>query len=70
MVENFELKYADYEKARMKGYGGWYCKKCGHIAETEHNKQECNLCENWNGCNRDCRLSRIYCTKCNISEKV
>ena len=70
MVENFELKYADYEKARKKGYGIWFCKKCGNIAETEHNKPECHLCEDWNGCGRDCRLSKIYCTNCGVVDEV
>lgn len=70
MTNNFELKNADYEKIRKKGYGTWICKHCGRIAETEHHKPECHLCDDWNGCGNDCTLSKIYCTKCDISEEL
>lgn len=70
MIKNFELKFEEYEKMRKKGYGIWYCKTCDISAEEEHNKPECHLCTDWSGCNSDCTLSRIYCTKCNISENI
>ena len=44
--------------------GTWICKACGKPAKTEHNNPECHRCSDWYGCNRDCTLSRVYCTTC------
>lgn len=45
------------------------CKKCKRPASTEHNNPECHTCEDWNGCGRDCTLSRVFCKKCGTEEK-
>lgn len=60
----FRFVWSDYEIARMKSDGRWYCNKCNIPAETEHNKEECHLCSDWNGCRSDCTLSKVYCPKC------
>ncbi len=67
---NFRFVWSDYELNRKKSYGAWYCNKCNVPAETEHNKEECHLCRDWNGCGRDCTLSRVYCPKCRASLDV
>lgn len=55
----FRFVWSDYERARMKSDGTWYCNKCNIPAKTEHNKEECHLCSDWNGCGRDCTLSKV-----------
>lgn len=60
----FRFVWSDYERARMRCDGTWYCNRCNIPAETEHNKEECHLCRAWNGCGRDCTLSMVYCSKC------
>jgi hypothetical protein len=50
--------------------GKWLCKKCKKKADTEHNKKECHACQDWNGCGKDCTLSKLICKTCNISEDV
>lgn len=66
----FRFVWSDYERVRMRSYGTWYCNKCNIPAETEHNKEECHLCSDWNGCGTDCTLSRVYCPKCGESLDV
>lgn len=68
--EDFRFVWSDYELARKKSYGTWYCNKCNIPAKTEHNKEECHLCSDWNGCGRDCTLSKVYCQKCRRSIDV
>lgn len=66
----FRFEWSNYERLRKKSYGRWYCIKCNVLAETEHTKEECHLCSDWNGCGRDCTLSRVYCPKCGASLDV
>lgn len=66
----FRFVWSDYELARMRSSGTWYCNKCNILAETEHNGEECHLCSDWHGCRRDCTLSKVYCTKCGSSISV
>jgi TPR repeat protein len=40
----FRFVWSDYEQARKRSSGTWYCNKCNILAETEHNKEECHLC--------------------------
>jgi len=61
---DFYFAWFNYEIAKMRSDGTWYCNKCNTLAETEHNKEECHSCRDWNGCGRDCTLSKIYCPKC------
>jgi hypothetical protein len=42
----------------------WICGCCEIGAKEEHNKEECHKCRDWNGCGRDCTLSRIFCGTC------
>ena len=67
IYETFRFVWSDFERGRMKSYGSWYCNECNSIAETEHDKEECHLCRDWNGCGRDCTLSRVRCSKCGKS---
>ena len=67
---DFRFIWSDYMQARMKSDGNWYCNKCNIPAETEHNKDECHLCSDWNGCGSDCTLSKVYCVKCGKSFDV
>ncbi len=53
-----------------KSYGTWYRNKCNILAEIKHNKEECHLCSDWNGCGKNCTLSKVYCQKCRRSIKV
>ena len=46
------------------------CRTCGRVALEEHNNPECHLCEDWNGCGRDCTLSRVYCPECGVEADV
>jgi hypothetical protein len=69
-LKNFILKNSEYEIFRKKGYGTWYCKNCDIPGETEHNKEECHLCSDWNGCGKDCTLSKVYCKKCGAIEII
>lgn len=66
--EDFTFKVDEYELMRKKSDGTWYCNPCNQPAETEHNKEECHLCSDWNGCGKDCTLSRIFCKKCGTSK--
>lgn len=66
----FRFVWSNYENAHMKSSGEWYCNRCNTPAETEHNKPECHLCSDWNGCGRDCTLSKVYCAKCGKSIDV
>ena len=68
--KDFRFVWSDYERVRKKSYGTWYCNKCNIPAETDHNKKECHLCSDWNGCGRDCTLSKVYCPKCGKSIDV
>ena len=63
----FRFVWSDLERRRMRSYGTWYCNRCNSTAETEHNKEECHLCKDWNGCGTDCTLSRVHCSKCGES---
>lgn len=61
---DFRFEWSDYERYRNKSDGTWYCNKCNIPAETEHDKEECHLCRDWNGCGKDCTLSKVYCFEC------
>ena len=64
---DFYFVWDDVQPFRRKSYGNWYCKRCKSPAETEHNKPECHLCSDWNGCGEDCTLSKVYCKSCGTS---
>lgn len=66
----FEFRADSYRAMRGKSEGGWYCLNCKIEAITEHNKQECHLCADWNGCGADCTLSKVLCNKCENSMTV
>jgi hypothetical protein len=66
----FRFVWSDYERIKEGSSGTWYCNKCNIPAETEHKKEECHLCSDWNGCGRDCTLSRVYCSRCGASLNV
>ena len=68
--DDFRFVWYDVQRYRKKSYGIWYCNRCQAPAETEHNKQECHLCSDWNGCGEDCTLSRVYCPKCGASINI
>lgn len=65
--KNFRFEWSDVQRYRRKNYGTWYCNTCRIPAQTEHNKEECHLCSDWNGCGTDCTLSKVYCTSCGAS---
>lgn len=52
-----------------KNNGIWFCNTCNKIAQLEHKKEECHLCSDWNGCGDDCKLSLVFCDKCNTELK-
>ena len=67
---SFRFVVSDIERARHKSDGTWYCNKCKRPATTKHEKQECHLCSDWNGCGRDCTLSEIICKNCGTYRKI
>ncbi|MDF1539401.1 MAG: hypothetical protein P1Q69_10925 [Candidatus Thorarchaeota archaeon] len=60
----FRFEWSNYEVIRKKSSGRWICNSCNSAAQTEHKKEECHLCRDWNGCGNDCTLSRVFCSKC------
>lgn len=68
--ENFRFEWSDYERARGKSDGMWYCNNCNIPADTEHNREKCHICEDWYGCGRDCTISRVFCSKCGKELKL
>lgn len=66
----FRLVWYDYERDRMRINGDWFCNRCNSPAKTEHKKDECHLCSDFNGCGRDCKLSKVFCPKCGESLNV
>jgi hypothetical protein len=66
----FRFVWNDYEVARHKSEGTWFCNKCNIPAEEEHNNPECHLCSDWNGCGKDCTLSKVLCRKCGATLKI
>jgi hypothetical protein len=53
---------------RYKGYDEvWVCSTCWRPTSTEHNREECHSCSDWGGCERDCTLSRVFCSPCGTS---
>jgi len=63
----FRFEWSNYEAIRKKSGGRWICNACNSPANTEHKKDECHLCRDWNGCGRDCTLSRVVCQECGFS---
>jgi hypothetical protein len=60
----FHFAWNDYDVARMRSDGSWYCSSCWGVASTEHEKDECHTCSDWGGCGRDCTLSAVKCARC------
>jgi hypothetical protein len=67
---NFRLESKSYEIARKRSFGTWFCNNCNIPAKEEHNNPECHVCSDWNGCGKDCTLSRVYCSNCGKSMDV
>lgn len=63
----FRFQWSTYERVRKKSDGTWYCNSCKTIAKTEHNRNECHICSDWNGCGQDCTLSKVFCPNCGTS---
>lgn len=62
--QGFHFVWNDYDAARMRSDGSWYCSSCWEPASTEHEKHECHTCSDWGGCWRDCTLSAVKCDRC------
>jgi hypothetical protein len=62
--DKFRVVWSDIARSRQRSYGTWYCNSCDTAAGTKHEKPECHLCSDWNGCGKDCTLSEVYCKKC------
>jgi transposase-like protein len=61
---NFRKEVDTYSLARRDSDGTWYCNTCNKVAETEHKNPLCHVCSDWNGCGKDCTLSKVYCSQC------
>ena len=48
----------------------YVCKKCEKSATTKHEKPQCHMCSDWNGCNSDCTLSHLVCENCSIVQPI
>jgi hypothetical protein len=70
IYKNFRLVTSDCDSIRKRSDGDWYCNDCNIKAKLEHEKEECHSCSDWNGCGRDCTLSKVFCTKCGKSLKI
>jgi hypothetical protein len=66
----FRFVWSDFRRATKDSYGTWYCNSCNKPADTKHDKPECHLCSDWNGCGKDCTLSEVYCKKCGYCLKI
>lgn len=64
------VEASPYERARKRSEGAWYCNGCRKPADTEHKKEECHRCSDWNGCGHDCTLSNVICKACGWEETV
>ena len=62
----FRFVWNSYEVGRRESNGTWYCNQCNQPAQTKHEKEECHLCADWNGCGRDCTLSEVSCGSCGL----
>jgi hypothetical protein len=70
-VESHSVRMGGNELPRSMGGGSWdsaFCRKCGQKAIALHNKPECHVCSDWNGCGGDCTWSGWRCEKCDITE--
>ena len=52
------------------GFESWKCTTCWEPAVLEHDRPECHVCSDWNGCGRDCTLSGVRCPTCGTSMTV
>lgn len=59
-----------YKRAKKRSDGAWYCTGYNKLASTKHEKDECHRCSDWNGCGRDCTLSKIYCEQCGTAQTI
>lgn len=48
----------------------WRCKHCRKLASKENNNPECHRCSDWNGCGKDCTLSKVYCNCGQIKKEL
>jgi len=62
---SFRLVWTHYD-LRTLDHGTWYCNQCNQPAQTTHEKKECHLCSDWNGCRNDCTLSEVSCANCGL----
>ena len=60
----FHIKNQKYALPWKDGAGAWVCNQCWNAASSEHNKDECHACRDWNGCGQDCTLSAVICANC------
>ena len=70
MHDSFRFVWSDMARTRKMSCGTWYCNSCNTVAGTRHDNPECHLCLDWNGCNRDCTLSEVYCEKCGYRLRI
>jgi hypothetical protein len=47
--------------------GYWLCSRCWQPATLTHGRPQCHRCSDWNGCGRDCTLSKVTCRTCGTS---
>ena len=64
---DFYISWSHYARAQDRSEGIWHCRTCNKPASTERGKPECHTCSDWNGCGRDCTLSKVFCTDCGTS---
>lgn len=67
---DFHFLWNDIDVAHHRSDGFWRCNECWTSAATEHNREECHRCQDWNPCGDGCTLSRIYCSICGASEPM
>lgn len=48
----------------------WRCSGCWQPATLTRSRPQCHSCSDWNGCGRDCTLSKVSCRTCGTAMEI
>lgn len=69
-ITEFAYRYNQSYKGRYHDSETYTHTTCGELAEKERDNEECHSCRDWSGCSGDCRLSGVYCSRCQVRADV